>query len=558
LSVIAGLQDFRQEGAPADIGVFQLVTGVMVFKHTFAGTTYVCAIRRGERGWVLIDYLPETAANTATVINSAIASGAEEVTLTGDTFTINAAITDNGQDDVTFAGMGKKTILYVANATQINAFEIDARTGWVLKDFQINGNKANNVDGGVRTIQNGVHLANVATNIRISGVTVRNTVRTGIKIGSETTQHTGPQYVLVTDCDILDCGLTGVLLDGDGICGYGAIRCIVSNCTAVGSNLHGIMFVGGEEIVIEGNQAMESVTTDGICLYNCDHVTIQANVCGDNYNYGIVISQAAAAIQNAPSHWVTISGNVVYDTDINDGIYLMGSAANIHEQIVIANNTVKGPANNGIATNYATELVISGNTVETCGNGIFLDHSSWATITGNFVSDTTGYGIGLSNTPNVNITGCTCKLNTLQGINIINASDNFVVSGCLVQGSSENNIHTESNNGTISDCAVLDATKRGIYIKGDQTVVSGCVVLGNGWGDLYTHADANATRFSGNIYGSISDNGTLTIINGLGREAAGGAAPAGAWQIGDIVQDTDNPGNMWIKDYGGNWRALAP
>lgn len=56
MTSVAGLQDFRKEGPPADIGAFQFTASVLVFQYTFAGTAYVCAIRGGERAWRLIDY----------------------------------------------------------------------------------------------------------------------------------------------------------------------------------------------------------------------------------------------------------------------------------------------------------------------------------------------------------------------------------------------------------------------------------------------------------------------------------------------------------------------
>jgi hypothetical protein len=46
----------RGQGAPADIGTFQSPCSVMVYQYTFSGTTYICAARQGDRGWVLVDY----------------------------------------------------------------------------------------------------------------------------------------------------------------------------------------------------------------------------------------------------------------------------------------------------------------------------------------------------------------------------------------------------------------------------------------------------------------------------------------------------------------------
>jgi len=65
-------------------------------------------------------------------------------------------------------------------------------------------------------------------------------------------------------------------------------------------------------------------------------------------------------------------------------------------------------------------------------------------------------------------------------------------------------------------------------------------------------------EFAGNLSGAISDAGSQTIVNGLGREAAGsGASPTSAiWEIGDIVENTSDS-SIWIKDWSGNFIRLA-
>jgi len=50
------LEDFRGQGPPGDIGTFQSPCSVLVYRYTFSGTTYICAARQGDRGWVLVDY----------------------------------------------------------------------------------------------------------------------------------------------------------------------------------------------------------------------------------------------------------------------------------------------------------------------------------------------------------------------------------------------------------------------------------------------------------------------------------------------------------------------
>jgi hypothetical protein len=71
MAQIAGLQDFRQEGPPGDIGTYQMPCSVLVFQFTFSGTTYIVAMRSGVSGWSLISQ----GTDAATVINAAIADG---------------------------------------------------------------------------------------------------------------------------------------------------------------------------------------------------------------------------------------------------------------------------------------------------------------------------------------------------------------------------------------------------------------------------------------------------------------------------------------------------
>ena len=66
------LQDLRGLGTPADTGVFEFPCEVLVFQHVFNGVTYVCAVRHGDRGWILVNHLSLTAVNNATVIQSAL------------------------------------------------------------------------------------------------------------------------------------------------------------------------------------------------------------------------------------------------------------------------------------------------------------------------------------------------------------------------------------------------------------------------------------------------------------------------------------------------------
>ena len=65
------MRDLRGQGPPGDIGTFQLPCSVIVYQHTFSGTTYIVAARQGPRGWVLVNH----GIVAAPVIQSAIGVG---------------------------------------------------------------------------------------------------------------------------------------------------------------------------------------------------------------------------------------------------------------------------------------------------------------------------------------------------------------------------------------------------------------------------------------------------------------------------------------------------
>jgi len=148
MSTIAGLQDFRQEGPPADIGTFQLPCSVLVFQHTFAGTTYICAVRAGDRGWVLVDI--------GTVASTVIQAG---LAIAGDMFIVkavytidvtlapaNSSITIEGEAVSWGSGLNSGTVLRAGAA--LAGYIIQA-TGqfFTLRNVALDGNNVAGVSG---------------------------------------------------------------------------------------------------------------------------------------------------------------------------------------------------------------------------------------------------------------------------------------------------------------------------------------------------------------------------------------------------------------------------
>jgi len=130
------------------------------------------------------------------------------------------------------------------------------------------------------------------------------------------------------------------------------------------------------------------------------------------------------------------------------------------------------------------------------------------------------------------------------------------------------NVHNRVIGGFIRDNSQAGVgSYSGLWIgaAGDYTRVVGVEFDGNNREAYGVDVKAGATDcridecdFFDHTTGPISDAGTRTRINGLGREAAGvGGIPTAAnWDIGDLVRNTDD-NTLWIKCADGVMRQLA-
>ena len=346
MSQIAGLQDFRGQSPPADIGTHLLVKGIFVFQHTFSGVTRFCAVRSGERGWVLVSF----GTVAATVINAAILAtgGNNEVAIGYGTYVLNTPVISQGLDGVKLSGMGRGTILQVAANTAIDAIEIGidggaGQTGWVIEQLTVDGNRGNNAAGGDIRIQNGIIFNN--------------------------SPDCAIRYCWVHDC-IYDGTLPRdnsdrALMEGNIVwnCGYGGIcawRCY--GVKIIGNTCHSNGILTGSGIVIEdlnyticfGNVCYQGAG-NGIEMWGQDAYrtygnVIIGNICYDNalsginisnwtYDYTIVGNSCNANHNNGinitgNNYQGTVSANVCYlntwsGINISDGATLIWVVNNI-------------------------------------------------------------------------------------------------------------------------------------------------------------------------------------------------------------------------------------
>jgi parallel beta-helix repeat protein len=355
MASIAGLQDYRQQGPPADIGTYQFPATAMVFKFTFSGATYTVAIATGIGGWTLIAQSPSGADNVE--INAAIAylvglGGGELYCATG-TYSIAAAITDNGGDRITIEGTGDNTIFTIPNATNINVFEISGQDYWTFRKFAIDGNRAGQVDQGSGDNQNGIFL-NDAHNCRFESLTIHSVMRNGIRAAT-TASNCGH----VVDCHFHSYGNAATVYCGGVSLEATPKRWIIADSTFYQGGGVGVRCDGRAHVIV-GNtfEDMQDLAggSDGIFISGANYTVVASNNFLDCYDC-ITISAADLC---------AVVGNTI-EEDSMMGIRIQDGSDNT----IVSKNTIVKMTHTGygIYINAANDNVIEGNSLQGYGSG---------------------------------------------------------------------------------------------------------------------------------------------------------------------------------------------
>jgi nitrous oxidase accessory protein NosD len=219
------------------------------------------------------------------------------------------------------------------------------------------------------------------------------------------------------------------------------------------SNLtHGIVAKNGTTGLIKGNTVKDPFNSDGVLAMDAGtSVTISGNTINAvfagnpsiNGEFGIAIKTGAKGIVKGNTI-TAANGSSASQTHFAAGVELNGASS----ATVVQNNTITGP--------------VSG--IRTYGNGYdILDN----TVTGRQI------GINIVNSDNLLVTGNTSKATASlgYGISATEASDNSVISGNNVKGSSGPDCFEEMNTGGIdndwSENQFNDASPAGLCTDGD-------------------------------------------------------------------------------------------
>lgn len=370
MSQIAGLQDFRQEGPPADIGTFQLPCSVMVFQHTFAGTTYICAVRSGVRGWVLVDY----GTDASTVIQAAVALGGNTLVRSGS-YTINTSILIQGVNNVVFEGEGWRSTRLVAGGADVNVILIGDR----------------------------VNVAKVSRNIIVRGFYIDGTAQTTETVPPEVNDRRFGIEIAAPATTNVDCLIEKNYLystGSDSIYGYQAQRCIIQNNIVEGARAY---WAG---IHVHGSPNDSEIL--GNILFNCNcsgirhgHI-ISGNRVQDCYlggaTGGIEAGIVGAIDAIIADNWIENNDEIAIRTFDVRNLVIGNFARSRYGSL--ASILVEGDAHHAIIDNTVNELdrciallvrnsvgvIVEGNSFKTVGRqGIVIRGSQKCIVSNNYI-----------------------------------------------------------------------------------------------------------------------------------------------------------------------------
>ena len=333
------LADMRGQGAPADIGTFQVPTGIMVFQHTFSGVNYICATRAGDRGWVLVDHRTVSAANNVAVLNAALALG-REVFVAQGTYLLGASLTIN-VIYTNLVGEGWGTILRLD--TGVNDANITLNADYCsVRNLQIDGNYLNQGGGLPKGLEvlGGVGL--VAEDLYI-----HDTYNEGIIAQNPSS------YGIISHCYVSTTRLSGIAIYGTA--GGIVTHYVVSDCLVY-------------------NAGIAPGTGDGIFFQDCTQC-----VCGNCVVDTCTPNNAIEVHALTQNSWDIVISNIV-SLNCPNGIFLLGTDATHKVYNVIASGfTIYNTTHIGLyAQTYVQDSTFCNGVVDTTGATAATDKGGFA------------------------------------------------------------------------------------------------------------------------------------------------------------------------------------
>jgi len=403
--------------------------------------------------------------NASQVIISTIQANTR-ILLKAGTYTIDSTIV-KAVDNVVIEGEGNGTIIKING--QINAFEIQGRKGWVIRNLQIDGNMVGNSYAGDWQKQNGIFAWDGAANLIFEKLYIHDTVQSGILIRNQTTGR-----AVIKSNFIWNCNGSGINIR------YGHDIVIAENIlwNNGGYPHHNIYAYADYNLLIQGNTIYgdgSKADSDGIQVYPAQNTTIIGNALRGISRVGIYV-QYSSSIGYGKT--VIIQGNIICNTGLSvtiDTMLWKNGIRVITESAVVTDNIVWGCPDNGIyVATHADYSVVSNNVVRNCSTGIKIYDADYITITGNNVLYNSGDGINAAYSNYTVITSNVASGNN-KGI-VLDHSYYCLVSGNEASGNSNYGIieWSTTDYNIITSCSAFNNPTVNIKTIGSNTQVHLC------------------------------------------------------------------------------------
>ena len=323
----AFLQDFRSMQPPADASA-PMSCNVLVFVANVKGANYICAAHGGQRGWILVAYLPLTGANATTVINAAFAA-------------------------LTAGRTSKESVVVRADLSDLGVISIPASYTKLEVIGSLRAQAALNTNFIVNAVA-------AATEIEISGGFIdsnqANQAADMSTIYIHACTYTWVHHIKAL-CGVRPTAVRGCAIEFDTNCHYS----IMSNCDAYGAVNGGydnLKIISSNFCIIIGNTVRDgNANGNDIQIASCNYCTVANNICADQTQVS-----SGVRVAHAGQTGSVVIGNVFYN--IGFCIVFNGITGGMNNCLAIGNigRTVgRGIWLLGDAANYPSECSFIGN-----------------------------------------------------------------------------------------------------------------------------------------------------------------------------------------------------
>jgi hypothetical protein len=178
---------------------------VLVFQHTFSGTTYICAVRSGVRGWILVDYGTDASTVIQNALNALTSGG--KIFIKDGTYIINTTLLP--KSSVTIEGETPSgSILKAKNGLNAPVLKVDASSGNVydveIRNLCVDGNRSNQTagDGIYAKVGSGYELRRIT----LENVQIKNAWGYGVYLDNAGQSNEALRLPVLRHLWIYSCG----------------------------------------------------------------------------------------------------------------------------------------------------------------------------------------------------------------------------------------------------------------------------------------------------------------------------------------------------------------